>query len=147
MFKVRRAIAVTTIATVLGGTAVPALAWEHPSKRVALDIWQATGLDSTCGTGMPLPRKGIRIADAKARGFRWAAVNLTMAQCSNGVALYRSRTGANRWVYGDSFGSDFIAPGSCSNVAGMPAQIIPDLTGMTCRGRSTPRVLRDDKWF
>ncbi len=143
----RSAIAVMAVATMLGGLAAPAVAWEYPNKRAARDIWRATEWDSTCGTGSPLPRKGIRIADARARGFRWAAVNVTMTRCANGVTLYRARVGGHRWKYADSFGSDFVAPGSCSNVADMPPKIIPDLTGMTCRGRSTPKVLRHNSWF
>lgn len=147
MRKVGTAIAVATMAAVLSGVAVPALAWDCPSKRAAQAVWRATGLDATCGTGMPLPRKGIRIAEAQPRGSRWAAVNFNMSQCSNGVLLYRARLGSSHWTYAGSFGSDFVAPGSCSNVAGMPPRIIPDLTGMTCRGRETPRVLRHDRWF
>ncbi len=147
MFRRRGIVTGAAIATVIGGLAAPALAWEYPSKPVAVAIWQATGMDATCGTGVTLPRKGIRIADAKARGFRWAAVNMSMTGCANGVLLYKARPGRQRWANGGSFGSDFSAPGSCSNVAGMPPRIVLDLTGMTCRGRSTPQVVRSNDWF
>lgn len=143
----RGVVTAAAMAIALGGVTSPSVAWEYPSRQVAADIWQATGIDATCGTGMPLPRKGIRVADAKARGFRWAAVNTTMTRCANGVLLFRSRVGGQRWAMGGSFGSDFVSPGSCSNVAGMPPRIVLDLTGMTCRGRSTPKVVRGNDWF
>lgn len=140
--------AVLVVAT-LTGVSSPASAWDTPNQSQARKIWRTVGVQETCGTGQPLQRRGIRIAEARPRGFKWAAVNFGRTRCGNGVLLVKSSVGKKRWTWAGSFGSEFTPalPGSCSTVRDMPARIIPDLTGMTCRGRTTPRALRNDPWF
>ncbi len=148
-FMRRTLLMLMAVVALLGGVQSSASAWERPGKAQANKIWRAIGLEVRCSTGQSLPRRGIRIADARPRGFTWAAVNYTVSKCGNGVVLVKARLGTNRWRSAGSFGSDFTPDlsGSCSNVRGMPARIIPDLTGMTCKGRTTPRRLHPDPWF
>ncbi len=138
-------------AAVVVGTATPAYAWHYPSKTVAATIWrtdQITIGDTGCGVTPRYPRKGILISDHHPRNARWAAVNESATRCANGVLLYRSTSAGHSWRFAGSLGSDFGAPGTCSYVDGIPARIVVEFTGLSCRGgRSTPQRVGFSPWF
>lgn len=148
----RVAAAVVVAVALVGGTAGPAQAWHYPKPKLAKKIWRAElrkGDTPNCPRRIN-PRKGIRISDYRARGFRWAVVNINRTRCANGLALYRSKVGSRKWRNSGYFGSDFGSPYSCSYSAPslLPNRMLVELTGMTCKGgRRTPKKVRDDPWF
>lgn len=134
---------VALASVVAAGAAAPSHAWHRPSAATERKIWRQYPADPNC----TYPRKAMRVSDAHPGCARWAAVNLNAMACANGVLLYKSRPGSGRWVMADSFGSDFGDQGSCVNVTRMPARVVLDLTGMTCRGgRSTSKIIAKNRW-
>lgn len=142
--------AVALVITAIAGTgAAPAQAWEYAGKSTARTIWSgldwAPAPDPDCE--YITPRKGIRISDVRAKGYRWAAVNLASTGCAEGPILLKSRKGSKRWGVVTGY-IDFGRPGTCIYMKKVPPRVVIDLTGMTCRGgRDTPKKLRNDPWL